>query len=263
MDDTGPNLAYGLALCVNAGAYASVLSNLAFYVTCPEPDWHPDPDAFENATRGDVHREYRLLSKLARDPGLVPWLRRAGRDPVEFSERLESGKTEALSLISALVFGGVLGQNLQALGEHPVRANVVHVDQHGRWFRDLANALSGEIDRVKAERGADPEWTRPEAPNGLAGLSAPSPSIPEPDPNVLSVDGNRITLRGETYVVDDDEAAFVQTFVRAGPGKTVRPRDYPELVGDRPDRTFKKLKRRFPEIAELIDSDTTGRWLKG
>ncbi len=76
------------------------------------------------------------------------------------------------------------------------------------------------------------------------------------DPNALSVDGDRVTFRGETHVVDDDIAGFVGGLVRAGRGVWVSGPELSPLIQTRPDRTFRKLRGRLPELWAEIESKT-------
>jgi hypothetical protein len=76
--------------------------------------------------------------------------------------------------------------------------------------------------------------------------------------NWLTIDGNRANFNGDIYILEDGEAAFLQALVEAGSGHWVSGTEMGEMVQPRPDRVYKKLKKRCVWAGDIIRSGPKG-----
>jgi hypothetical protein len=115
-----------------------------------------------------------------------------------------------------------------------------------RWCRIVTKEEAREICReagkpVLPELEDRPEMKRAE-PSQDAGRDR------------LFVDGDQVNFNGRIYVLENVESAFLGELVNAGPGHWVPGPSMGPMVQPRPDRVYKRLKKKYSWIKTVSES---------
>jgi hypothetical protein len=103
-----------------------------------------------------------------------------------------------------------------------------------------------------------------EAPRDDSEIPTVGSNTPGPNtgPDRLSIDKNQVNLNELTYVLEENESAFLRELVNAGPGHWVSGSEMGPMVQPRPDRVYGGLKKRYAWIKTVSESSHRGYRLK-